>query len=148
MGRPSSYSDELARALCERIALDESLASICRDEDMPSVTTVYRWRDEMPAFREAYARARVDQGHTAADTVGDIRKKIISGELDPQQGKAAADLAKWEAARRAPKDFGDRTLIGSDPENPLPVAPLLDASKLSAEALREIVAAASATGQG
>jgi hypothetical protein len=120
MGRPSIYTQAIADEICERIANDESLASICRDEAMPAVTTVYRWKSEDAQFREEYARARTDQGHTVADTIGDIRKQILSGEVEPDVGKAAADLAKWEASRRASRDFGDKTLVGSDPDNPLP----------------------------
>lgn len=120
MGRPSSFSQQIADEICFRLAQDESLASICADEGMPGLTTVYRWRDDNDAFRADYARARTDQGHTVADTIGDIRKQILSGEIKPDVGKAAADLAKWEASRRASRDYGDKTLIGSDPDNPLP----------------------------
>lgn len=108
VGRPTIYSDKLAAEICDRLALDNSLASICAETHMPSVTTVYRWREENPKFREAYTRAREDQGRTAADAVGDIRRKILSGEIDWQTGKAAADLAKWEAGKRAAKEFGDK----------------------------------------
>lgn len=120
MGRPSAYDQDVADSICERIAADESLVQICKDDGMPGLTTVYRWRDEHADFRANYARARECQGHTVADTLGEIRKKILSGEIDAQTGRAAADIAKWEAGRRASKDFGDKTLIGSDPENPLP----------------------------
>jgi hypothetical protein len=119
-GRPTKYSEKLAFIICERIAADESLVSICTDNDMPGLTTIYRWRDDNLIFRANYARARECQGHTVADTLGEIRKKILSGELDPQAGRAAADIAKWESGRRASKDFGDKILHGSDPENPLP----------------------------
>ena len=108
LGRPTLYTDEIAALICDRLANDESLISICKDDDMPGLTTVYRWRRENDAFRQAYAHAREDQGHTAADVVGEIRRQVISGQLDPQAGRAAADMAKWEASRRASKDFGDR----------------------------------------
>lgn len=107
-GRPTIFSQELCDAICERLARDEGLESICRDPDMPGVTTVYRWRRENDAFRAAYARAREDQGHTAADVVGEIRRKLLAGEIDAQTATAAGNLAKWEASRRAAKDFGDR----------------------------------------
>lgn len=112
-GRPSSFDPKIAAKICERLAMDESLVSICLDEGMPHVTTVYRWRDANDQFREDYARARVDQGHTVADVIGDIRKRIISGELEPNAGKAAGDLAKWEASRRAARDFGDKIDVTS-----------------------------------
>jgi hypothetical protein len=120
VGRPSDYTPEIARAICDRLALDESLASICRDERMPSTTTVYRWRNAHLEFRDDYARAREDQGHTVADTIGDIRRAVMAGEIAPDVARVAGDLAKWEASRRAGRDFGDKQLIGSDPDNPLP----------------------------
>ena len=107
-GRPSKFSQALADQICERIARDEGLEAICRDEAMPGVTTVYRWRDERPDFREAYARARTDQGHTVADGIGEIRRRLLKGEIDAVTATAAANIAKWEASRRASKDYGDR----------------------------------------
>lgn len=115
-GRPSSFDQVIADEICDRLAKDESLASICRDEHMPDVTAVYRWRDANDQFREDYARARTDQGHYAADTVGEIRRKIMAGEIEWQVGKAAADLAKWEASKRAARDFGDKLDLTSGGE--------------------------------
>jgi hypothetical protein len=50
VGRPSSYSDALADAVCERMLNGESLVKICEDEEMPSRTTIYRWMDARPDF--------------------------------------------------------------------------------------------------
>ncbi len=120
MARPSDFTEELAAAICDRIAGDESLESICRDGGMPASSTVRRWLRDKPEFQANYAHAREEQGHTVADTLGDIRKKVLTGEYEPQQATAAANIAKWEASRRASKHYGEKTLIGSDPENPLP----------------------------
>lgn len=146
-GRPTDYSDELAATICDRIAGDESLERICREPGMPASSTVRRWLREKPEFEAHYVRAREEQGHTVADTLSDIRKKVLAGEYEPNAARAAADIAKWEAGRRAPKKYGDRILHGSDPENPLPAQPILDASKLSAQALREVIEAAKGEGE-
>lgn len=116
MGRPSSYTAEIAEEICNRLSLDESLVAICRDDHMPHVQTVFRWVRDNEAFRADYARARVDQGHTAADGLSDIRKAILSGEIDHQTGTAVAKIAQWEAARRAPKDYGDKLDVTSGGE--------------------------------
>ncbi len=137
-GRPSDYTPEIADVICNRIAGDESLESICREVDMPGSSTVRQWLRKHPEFAADYARAREEQGHTVADTLGDIRKKVLTGEYEPQAARAAADIAKWEASRRASKHYGDKVMHGSDPENPLPPAVSLDVSKLSTEALRQI----------
>lgn len=119
-GRPSKYRDKIADEICDRIADDESLESICRDDHMPSSATVRVWLRDKEVFQANYVRAREEQAHTVADLMGDIRKKVLTGEYDPQQATAAANIAKWETGKRNPKKYGDKQLIGSDPDNPLP----------------------------
>jgi hypothetical protein len=36
------------------------------------------------------------------------------------RSKLRVDARKWVAAKLKPKVYGDKTLIGSDPENPMP----------------------------
>lgn len=119
MARPTVFTAELADAICERLAKDESLTSICSSDEMPGTTTVYRWRQDNPEFRAKYARAREEQGHTVADGVGDIRRQLLAGLIDAATATAAANIAKWEASRRAPKDYGDKLELAGDPERPL-----------------------------
>jgi hypothetical protein len=116
IGRPLTYSDEIATIICDRLAADEcSLSEICREDDMPSLSTVYRWRRDIPAFRENYTRAREDQGHSVADKIRDVREQVRSGVLAPDQARVIADTIKWESGKRAPKDFGDKLdLTSSD----------------------------------
>lgn len=58
MGRPSIYTPEIVRAICERLAGGEPLAQICRDDGMPCVTTVWNWEKADPRLAESIARAR------------------------------------------------------------------------------------------
>lgn len=137
------YSDELAQTICDRIAGDESLESICREDGMPASSTVRRWLRDKPEFEANYARAREEQGHTVADTLSDIRKQVLSGQVPPDVARAAADIAKWEAGRRVPKKYGDKLLHGNDPDNPMPVPQVtIDVSGMTTEALRELQQAA------
>lgn len=108
IGRPSSFTQAIADEICRRIAEDESLRSICLDDHLPDRVTVYRWRRENEEFRDQYTRAREDQGHTAADNIGDVRQMLIDGEIEHQEARVLIDALKWESSRRAPKDFGDR----------------------------------------
>lgn len=148
MGRPSKFSDELADDICERLAEGESLRSICRDDGMPRLATIFRWLADprMASFRDQYERAREAQADTYADEIVDIADGVAAAREgvgpDPVRDRLAVDARKWVASKLKPKRYGDRQLLGSDPENPLPSTPLLDASRLSAEALREIVNAA------
>lgn len=138
MARPSDYSETIADQICERLADGESLRSICSDEAMPAKSTVFKWLARHPEFQDQYARASECRADTHADEIIDIAD---DDHLEPNDKRVRVDARKWVASKLRPKKYGDRTLIGSDPENPLPAPAGLDASKLSTEALREIMAA-------
>ena len=58
-GRPTTYSQETADAICEELATtDFSLQRICDQESMQAPSTVYLWLNLHPDFSEQYARAR------------------------------------------------------------------------------------------
>jgi hypothetical protein len=87
-------------------------------------------------FREQYARARDAQADTLADEIIDIaddgsndwmERELESGKTIEvvnaehiSRSKLRVDARKWVAAKLKPKKYGDKTLLGSDPENPLP----------------------------
>ena len=141
MGRPSLFAPDLAEEILSELSKGVPLAEICRRDGMPHPTT---FRDWCEAGREisagvslafAYARARedgfdaiaMDALHIADDNGKDTRF-IKEGESEREapdhdwisRAKLRVDtrlklLAKWD-----PKRYGDKTLVGSDPENPLP----------------------------
>ncbi|CAN7308035.1 hypothetical protein LJR164_001622 [Phenylobacterium sp. LjRoot164] len=112
MGRPSSFTPEIANEICERIGASESLRRICLDPHIPEVSTVIRWlaREDEPyvSFRAQYVHAREVQADTDADDIGDIGRRTLSGEYDPQAARVAIDALKWSAGKRAPKKYGDK----------------------------------------
>lgn len=57
-GRPSTYSDKKAQEICTLMKYNGwSLNQAANATNTPP-SSVYRWRDEIPAFREAISRAR------------------------------------------------------------------------------------------
>jgi len=54
----SSFTQEMADIICERIAKGESLRKICLDKDTPSHTTILKWLRDIDGFASQYARAR------------------------------------------------------------------------------------------
>jgi hypothetical protein len=79
-GRPSTYTQEAADEICERLSKGEPLAQICRDEHMPAVRTVSKWKEAHPEFGADFARAR-DEGFDAiaADCL-EIANTPVEGE--------------------------------------------------------------------
>lgn len=104
MGRPSSFTQEIADTICRRIAEGESLRQICRDRGMPDRVTVIRWKNDNPEFRNQYARAREDQ----ADTYADLGIEAAIKADDPAKGRLAFDAYRWAAGKLKPGTYGDK----------------------------------------
>jgi len=102
-GRPTIYSDEIAKEICEHIAGGKSLREYCRIESKPSTSTVCRWIVGKPEFWAQYASAREAAGFAHADRMIDIAEMIEGGMIGPQAAKVMMDAYKWAAERMASK---------------------------------------------
>lgn len=134
VGRPSSYTPELANEICERIATTpRGLDFICESDDaLPSARTVARWLDEQPQFRQSYVRARERQAdlifdeclEIADDASNDV--KLVGREDEEvevcntefvQRAKLRIETRMRMAGKLAPKKYGDKLvteLTGKD----------------------------------
>jgi hypothetical protein len=108
---------EVRDAILEGLADGRSLRSICRDDGMPNVATVMRWLADDAAWCEQYTRARLAGDDAMAEDIQDIAD---DAGLDHNDRKVRIDARKWLLAKRQPKKYGDKQLVGSDPDNPLP----------------------------
>lgn len=114
-GRPSDYTDELANEFCRRVAGGRSILSVCADVDMPSDTTVYRWRQEKPEFRDKLAHARDERLEAYGDRMLALGTRVIEeADLDPQRVNAAVNAIDKAARLQAPKQRVE--LTGKDGE--------------------------------
>lgn len=126
MARPAIYSIELADTVCERIANGESLRRICKDEGMPSMTTVLKWLGSNEQFALQYAHARELQAEGFFDEIADIADNASNDWMetcDPdnpgyrlngehiQRSKLRVDARKWMLAKMLPKKYGDKQQI-------------------------------------
>ena len=123
LGRPSSYTDQMANIICIRLAEGESLNKICKDENMPDKATVFRWLAVSAEFCDKYARARELQAETQFDELIDIVDQppelsyvtdkdgaLIEVKFDSSYVawmKLRVDTRKWTAARMAPRKYGE-----------------------------------------
>jgi hypothetical protein len=105
MARPTIFTDELASAICSRIASGESMRSICRDEDMPVMSTVMLWLVDGKhlTFSEQYAKARQIQAETLADELFDIADDGTNDWMEKhgQDGEVAGYALNGEAVARS-----------------------------------------------
>lgn len=137
VGRPTIYSQDLTDRICVRLALGESIRTICKDEDMPAQAQIYAWLNRHPEFQEQYTRAREEQAESHADEIVDIADEtpallevrdkegnIVDIKLDSAYiawQKQRIDSRKWNASKQRPKKYGDRVTHGGDDESPVVV---------------------------
>jgi hypothetical protein len=121
MGRPTSYTPEIAEEICDRMIEGESLNKICSQEGMPSRVTVYRWLDGNEAFRHKYARAREAQAHYYFELIRDIAfddkgdfyvedGKTVADHARVQRARLKVDALKWTSSKLLPRVYGDKPL--------------------------------------
>src|ERR1700733_7129862 len=71
-GRPTTFTEELANVICERLINGQSLRMICRDPVTPGRPTVLRWLAQHQPFQRQYALAREMQADAVADEILEI----------------------------------------------------------------------------
>lgn len=126
MGAKSTFSQEVADRICERIGEGEPLRVICREDGMPAWRTVYLWMETFPDFAAHIASARA-RGYDAIaseclDIADDARNDFMTRAAKEEGGEAGKVLdaehvqrsklrvetrlkllAKWD-----PKRYGER----------------------------------------
>jgi hypothetical protein len=134
MSRRSEFTQEIADTICERIAEGESLVRICKDDGMPSKTTVFNWLSSNKAFLDNYTRAREAQADTLFDQILEISDDGSNDTYKDEDGnprtdhdviarsRLRVDARKWMAGKLRPKKYGEKLELSGDAENPLAVA--------------------------
>jgi transposase len=119
-GRPTDYSEENASELCALIAQGLSLRKACEQTNR-SLSVVWSWLTKHEGFQSQYARAKEESGDSDQDRLDEIAEKVLTGELDPQAARVAADIIKWSASKKKPKKYGDKLDIGNANDTPFQI---------------------------
>ena len=109
MGRPSTYTPELAKEICKRL-LTRNLSKVCEDEDMPSRETIYTWMTEFRDFSDNYARACKIRREDRFERMEDV----VEHEPDVQRARLKVDVIKWQLSKEEPKKYSDKLDVTSD----------------------------------
>lgn len=124
-GRPTLCTPEMTQAICSQLEQGIPLVRICQQEGMPAYWTVRRWIEEKPEFSAISARAKQEGTHHLADECLIIADEPLPD--DPEEAKIEITHRRLKIDTRHRligqwnrRDYGDKKLIGSDPENPLP----------------------------
>jgi hypothetical protein len=110
MGRPTTFSQDIADKLCSKLAIGKSLRTTCSSDDMPCVATVFNWFRTQPDFLEQYTRAKEEAADALTDEMLDISDAESAG-LDAtsvSHARLKIETRKWLASKLKPKKYGDK----------------------------------------
>lgn len=125
VGRPTKYKWSVARGICLRLMIGESLRSICNRDKYPSKVTVLTWLQKYPEFLTHYTKAREIQQETlydelfeiADDGTNDYMERLGAGgetegyKLNGEavnRSRLRVDTRKWVMERMAAKKYGNK----------------------------------------
>lgn len=123
MSERITYTDDLAREICETIASQgKGLKRLCKENShWPSYDTIYKWMRKHPIFADLYAYAKKEQVTCLVDEILDIADDGSQDELIDEDGNARPnnefinrsririDTRKWIATKLVPRLYGDNS---------------------------------------
>lgn len=134
-GRPSKYTNKLAIQICRRIANGESVRVISRDENMPAMSTIFKWLSEKELFSEQYIKAKHLQADYYAEEIISIADDSTNDYMEKEgndgkvyevlnhenigRSRLRVDTRKWLMGKLRPKKYGEKTQLVGDGGGPI-----------------------------
>ena len=113
-----SFCGITADIICQRIVEGESLYRICKDPNMPSYSTVCKWKRNNSDFVEDLDQARVDRSEYYADQA--IHEGMeITHKDDVPVATLKHNVMKWAAGVGDAGRYGTKTKIVGDVNAPV-----------------------------
>jgi hypothetical protein len=103
--------EKLFDIFLERVTEGRAGINVCKDDDMPGWTTVWRKITSDPDFEQRYRTALSSRGMVYADMLDDLDKKLLAGMITESAHRTLSDNIKWRSARMTPKVYGDKQQI-------------------------------------
>lgn len=131
VGRPPLFTPELADRICHELAQGRSMRSVCKDEDMPSMSSVFKWLRENKEFSQQYARAKEESADAMAEEILDIaddgsndfmlitkgdNEYVVENKEWTNRSKLRVDTRKWIMSKFKPKKYADKIDVTSGGE--------------------------------
>ncbi|UPL50550.1 terminase small subunit-like protein [Hymenobacter sublimis] len=129
----STYTQAIADEICMRIAQGEFLINICKDQHMPTTSTVYYWRlkPEFKSFSDTYTQAKLIRAELLAEQLLDLSNPdpvLPDTLISINRARLQVDTRKWVLSKVLHKEYGDKVEA-----NDIHVAEVEDLSALTLE---------------
>lgn len=143
-GRPTTYTREIDIEICSRIANNEALKVICKDDHMPSFTGVLNWLskgergdERYTDFVDRYARARAASAETVDYEIWDLERRMLLPRTIPNP---AYNPAKAQEAKENKGEYDEpRTIPNPDYVDPMTARVAIESKKWRAAHLKPTV---------
>lgn len=123
VGRPSLYTPELAKEICDKIAKSSLGLNHLKAENphWPHVDTIFEWRANNAEFSEMYANAKRTQiecyindiieisDNTTKDRIVNEKGNEVTDTTSILRARLMVDTRKWLASKLVPKLYGDNS---------------------------------------
>ena len=146
-GRPTTYTEETAAKICEGLSEGKSLRTVCREEGMPALSTIFLWLKAHPKFSEQYAIAKDECADALVEDMLDIADNqvetplvvegivvtdkngetvMVRDNVAVNHAKLRVDTRKLAASKLKPKKYGDRQIVDQTTKHSLDVESMED----------------------
>jgi len=105
------YSQALLDEICNLIMEGETLKRITKLPGMPSLSTLARWRAEVPGCSEQIEKAREMRAEVWHDELVEEFRNRSESMTDATDKKTRADILKWLAQVGNRKSFGNQVKV-------------------------------------
>lgn len=122
VGRPSSYTPEIGKKICDLVATHSyGLKKLCAEhDDLPEQVTINKWMWDFPEFLRQYEVAKQHQSQlmieeceelaASVETYIDAQGNVRRDSASVAHRKLMIDQKRWHASKLAPKKYGDKAL--------------------------------------
>ena len=112
MTKALELTSTITDQICQELMSGKPLTSICRNKDLPSLSTVHRWIDKHPSFAKQILQARrvgtqyyLDKMIEELETVSAKDVGIVKEKLHHY---------RWLASKLLPSLYGDKQEVVQD----------------------------------
>lgn len=124
-GRPTIFTQDLADRICAELSDGDSMRTVCKADDMPCKSTVFRWLRTDKDFCDQYTRAKQESADALTDEMLDIADDATNDWMEKldkddqsigyqlngdhvQRSRLRIETRKWLASKLKPKKYGDK----------------------------------------
>lgn len=136
VGRPTDYNQKIVDKICELLSQGKSLKKICEADEMPDISTVFKWLGKFPEFVDKYDIAKQNGLEARELELAELGQEAIemAQKVDSRSSNAVvaayklkADNMKWAMSKLKPKKYGDKVDLTTDgKELPTPILTVIN----------------------